>query len=180
MNIEVRLSVEDSPNSARGGRGRHPLLQAGPGPGRGRGGGRPSAYFCKHPPHQFTDDDAQRMVEEFIAGAPLEDRRRVKAVILAAGQGTRLRSIAASKPLAPVLGVPLIERVIDAAARGRRRRASWWSPGYEAEPLEAFLAELAVRRERRHRGRSQRPLAQIQRPVGRRPPGRGWTGPSRS
>lgn len=26
----------------------------------------PSAYFCKHPPRQFTDDKAYQMVEDFI------------------------------------------------------------------------------------------------------------------
>lgn len=68
MDLEMRLSVEDSPNSAgvsidairccklaldRGHKGvLHP----------------PSAYFCKHPPRQFTDDEAYRMVEAFIDG----------------------------------------------------------------------------------------------------------------
>jgi myo-inositol-1-phosphate synthase len=27
----------------------------------------PSAYFCKHPPRQFTDDQAFHMIENFIA-----------------------------------------------------------------------------------------------------------------
>jgi myo-inositol-1-phosphate synthase len=66
LNLELRLSVEDSPNSAGvvidaircckialdrkvGG----PLVS-------------PSAYFMKHPPHQFSDDDARLMVEEYI------------------------------------------------------------------------------------------------------------------
>lgn len=66
MNIEVRLSVEDSPNSAGvvidairccklalnhgiGG----PLIE-------------PSAYFKKSPPVQFTDSEAQKNLEEFI------------------------------------------------------------------------------------------------------------------
>jgi myo-inositol-1-phosphate synthase len=66
MNLEMRLSVEDSPNSAgvaidmirccklalmnnEGG-----ILSAA------------SAYFCKHPPVQFTDDQAYEMTEEFI------------------------------------------------------------------------------------------------------------------
>jgi myo-inositol-1-phosphate synthase len=67
MNLELRLSVEDSPNSAgvsidairccklgleRGDRG--PLLA-------------PSAFFMKHPPRQHTDDEAHRLTEEFIA-----------------------------------------------------------------------------------------------------------------
>ena len=36
---------------------------------RGKGGTlySPSAYFMKHPPKQFTDPEAHRMTEEFIA-----------------------------------------------------------------------------------------------------------------
>ncbi len=68
MDLELRLSVEDSPNSAgvvidsircmklalarkEGG-----ILYA------------PAAYFCKHPPRQYTDDKAHRMTEDFING----------------------------------------------------------------------------------------------------------------
>ena len=68
VEIELRLSVEDSPNSAGciidavrmtkialdrkiGG----PLISA-------------SAYFMKHPIQQFTDEKAREMVEEFIKG----------------------------------------------------------------------------------------------------------------
>jgi len=68
IDLEMRLSVEDSPNSAgvvidmircarlaldRGVAG--PLLG-------------PSAFFCKHPPEQFTDDEAFHMVSEFVNG----------------------------------------------------------------------------------------------------------------
>jgi len=37
---------------------------------RGKGGvlHSPSAYFCKHPPVQYTDEEACRMTEDFIAG----------------------------------------------------------------------------------------------------------------
>ena len=68
LNLELRLSVEDSPNSAGciidairiakialdrkiGG----PLISA-------------SAYFMKHPPVQYPDHKAREMVEEFIKG----------------------------------------------------------------------------------------------------------------
>jgi len=69
LNIELKLEVWDSPNSAgviidavrccklaldRGIGG--PLLG-------------PSAYFMKSPPVQYHDDDAHRMVEEFASGA---------------------------------------------------------------------------------------------------------------
>jgi myo-inositol-1-phosphate synthase len=68
LNLELRLSVEDSPNSAgvaidlvrcakvareRGLAG--PVLPA-------------AAYFCKHPPVQMTDDEAYAALEAFIAG----------------------------------------------------------------------------------------------------------------
>ena len=68
----------------------------------------------------------------------------MKCLIIAAGQGTRLRSIAASKPLARVAGVPLIEHVVRSAAAGGASEFVVVT-GYEAEPLEAFLAELADR-----------------------------------
>ena len=68
MNLELRLSVEDSPNSAGVSidmircaklaldRGQSGILEA------------PSAYFCKHPLRQFTDDEAFQMMEDFIKG----------------------------------------------------------------------------------------------------------------
>ena len=66
MNLELRLSVEDSPNSAgvaidmircakiARDRGLHGVVDPA------------SAYFCKHPRNQMTDDLAQRAVEDFI------------------------------------------------------------------------------------------------------------------
>ncbi|MEO8813277.1 MAG: NTP transferase domain-containing protein [Caulobacteraceae bacterium] len=69
----------------------------------------------------------------------------MKALIVAAGQGTRLRDIAASKPLALVRGVALIERVIEAAHIAGVREFVVVT-GYEGRRLEAFLAALAARR----------------------------------
>ncbi len=66
----------------------------------------------------------------------------MKCLIIAAGQGTRLRSIAASKPLARVAGLPLIEHVVRRAAEGGAS-AFVVVTGYEPGPLEAFLQELA-------------------------------------
>ncbi len=69
MNLELRLSVEDSPNSAgvaidmircarlaldRGLAG--PVIPA-------------SAWFCKHPPEQMTDDAARLAVERWVEGS---------------------------------------------------------------------------------------------------------------
>jgi len=66
MHLEMRLSVEDSPNSA--GVGIDAIRCAKLALTRGEGGilEAPSAYFCKHPPKQFTDDKAFQMIEEFI------------------------------------------------------------------------------------------------------------------
>ena len=70
IDLELRLSVEDSPNSAgvvidmiRCARIALDRRQAGVLEG-------PSAYFCKHPPQQFTDDEAFHLVARFISGPP--------------------------------------------------------------------------------------------------------------
>ncbi|MGA1842953.1 MAG: inositol-3-phosphate synthase [bacterium] len=68
MNLELRLSVEDSPNSA--GIVIDAVRCCKLALNRGKGGilYSPSAYFMKHPPKQFSDDEAHRMTEEFIQG----------------------------------------------------------------------------------------------------------------
>ena len=68
MNLELRLSVEDSPNSA--GITIDAIRCCKLAMDRGKGGVlySPSAYFMKHPPKQFSDDTAYTMMEEFIAG----------------------------------------------------------------------------------------------------------------
>ena len=83
MNLELRLSVEDSPNSA--GVAIDSLRCAKLALERGEGGvlEAPSAYFCKHPPRQFTDDEAYQMLENFIKRFPnnvreMSDYRRRK------------------------------------------------------------------------------------------------------
>ena len=71
MNLELRLSVEDSPNSAAvvldAVRCCKVALE------RGVGGALvgPSAFYCKHPMQQFSDDLAAQLTEEFIAGEAL-------------------------------------------------------------------------------------------------------------
>ena len=62
-------------------------------------------------------------------------------LILAAGHGSRLRAVSPSKPLTPVAGVPLIERVIRSAAAGGATRFTA-ATGHEAARLEAFLDRL--------------------------------------
>lgn len=68
MNIELRLSVEDSPNSA--GVAIDAIRCAKLALDRNQGGALngPSAYFYKSPPKQFNDDQAYLMTEKFISG----------------------------------------------------------------------------------------------------------------
>jgi 1L-myo-inositol 1-phosphate cytidylyltransferase len=64
-------------------------------------------------------------------------------VIIAAGQGTRLRALAASKPLARIAGAPLIEHIVRMAAAGGASEFVVVT-GYEPLPLEAELEGLAA------------------------------------
>jgi len=66
MNLELRLSVEDSPNSA--GVVIDAIRCVKLALDRGQGGvlEAASAYFCKHPPRQCTDDEAYRLTERYI------------------------------------------------------------------------------------------------------------------
>lgn len=72
MNLELRLSVEDSPNSA--GVAIDMIRCAKVALDRGVAGpvAAPSSFFCKHPPVQYTDEDAHKMTQSFIAGDEVE------------------------------------------------------------------------------------------------------------
>jgi myo-inositol-1-phosphate synthase len=67
MNVELRLSVEDSPNAAAC------VLDAirccRVALDRGESGALipPSAYYCKHPPQQFSDEAALRFLDSYLA-----------------------------------------------------------------------------------------------------------------
>src|SRR4051812_36392363 len=65
----------------------------------------------------------------------------MKALIVAAGFGSRLRAVSPSKPLTPVAGISLIERVIAAARRGGATDFVVVT-GHEGERVESFLATL--------------------------------------
>lgn len=66
IDIEMRLSVEDSPNSA--GVVIDMIRCARLALDRGAAGALlgPSAFFCKHPPEQYTDDEAFHMISKFV------------------------------------------------------------------------------------------------------------------
>ena len=65
------------------------------------------------------------------------------ALIVAAGYGSRLRAVSPSKPLTPVNGVPLIERVLRAALDGGVTDVTVVT-GHEGERLERHLASVAA------------------------------------
>jgi myo-inositol-1-phosphate synthase len=77
LQLELKLEVWDSPNSA--GVMIDAVRCAKIGLDRGIGGPlvAPSAYFMKSPPQQFTDDQAREMTEEFITEQPVVEKVEV-------------------------------------------------------------------------------------------------------
>ncbi len=68
----------------------------------------------------------------------------MKCLILAAGKGSRLRNKGDSKPLLPVLGVPIIERVIRNAVQGGAEDF-YIVTGNQKEKVTSFLNVLSKR-----------------------------------
>ena len=66
INLELRLSVEDSPNSAGVAIDAIRCVKLALDSGLCGVLEGPSAYFCKHPPHQYPDDEAYLMTEAFV------------------------------------------------------------------------------------------------------------------
>jgi len=66
----------------------------------------------------------------------------MKCLIIAAGKGTRIKSKGKIKPLVPLLGVSLIERVIRAAMEGGADEFVVIT-GYEGDKIALFLQKLA-------------------------------------
>jgi CDP-L-myo-inositol myo-inositolphosphotransferase len=69
----------------------------------------------------------------------------MKCLIIAAGKGTRMAEKGRPKPLIPLLGLPLIERVI-LTARNAGIDEFYVVTGYRGEEVRAFLDELSRRR----------------------------------
>lgn len=65
MNLEMRLSVEDSPNAAACVLDAIRYCQAARDMGEGGALVAPSALYCKHPPIQMEEQDAERALAEF-------------------------------------------------------------------------------------------------------------------
>jgi choline kinase len=70
----------------------------------------------------------------------------MKCLIIAAGQGTRLSTKSDSKPLIPLLGLSLIERVILTAKKGGLTDF-YVVTGYNGETVRHFLDRFSQRRD---------------------------------
>jgi myo-inositol-1-phosphate synthase len=94
LNVEVKLEVHDSPNSA--GVVIDAVRCAKIGLDKGMAGPlvAPSAYFMKSPPKQFRDDEARRMVDEFIQVAPAQTVKGAAAAPKGAGARSRKNAAA--------------------------------------------------------------------------------------
>jgi myo-inositol-1-phosphate synthase len=81
LNVELKLEVVDSPNSA--GVMIDAVRCCKLALDRGLSGAitAPSAYFMKSPPVQYTDDEARRLVESFIAGQQPESDQLIEALV---------------------------------------------------------------------------------------------------
>lgn len=80
MDMELRLSVEDSPNSA--GIVIDAIRCCKFAADRGLGGvlEGPSAYYCKHPMWQHVDSEAWNMLQEFVGVQSVADTRKVLSI----------------------------------------------------------------------------------------------------
>ncbi|MFZ0255044.1 MAG: inositol-3-phosphate synthase [Gammaproteobacteria bacterium] len=72
MNLELRLSVEDSPNSASIAIDAIRCVRLALDRHQGGVLNGPAGYFCKHPLRQYSDEEAYRLTEAFIKGTFLE------------------------------------------------------------------------------------------------------------
>lgn len=80
MNLECRLSVEDSPNSAGVVIDAIRCVKIALDNGMAGALLGPSAYFAKSPPVQYDDETAKKMVEDFIATYGGRKGRRSKSI----------------------------------------------------------------------------------------------------
>lgn len=161
MDLELRLSVEDSPNSA--GVVIDGVRCAKLGLMRGIGGPleAPSSYYMKSPPVQVRDSVARDLCDGFIAGDSPDIPRELKlasaghldtpktgtaptALILAAGKGSRLLpSTSLPKALAPVAGQTLAERVVQNLRDGAGISRFVVALGYEADTVKSHFQSVA-------------------------------------
>jgi myo-inositol-1-phosphate synthase len=91
LNVELKLEVWDSPNSA--GVVIDAIRCCKLGLDRKLGGALdgPSSYFMKSPPTQVTDGVAHQLTEAFIAGTPVDGKAAERVQAVPAPEGTARR-----------------------------------------------------------------------------------------
>jgi len=87
INLELRLSVEDSPNSAGVVIDAIRCLKLALDRHQGGVLYQPSAYFMKHPPIQYTDDKAYQLTEDFIKNK-IDEKTSIRKSIIELTQET--------------------------------------------------------------------------------------------
>ncbi|MCY4310443.1 MAG: NTP transferase domain-containing protein [Rhodospirillaceae bacterium] len=159
MDLELRLSVEDSPNSA--GVVIDALRCAALAKAREIGGpiDAPSSYFMKSPRRQLRDSEAREALDAFISAQNV-DRAIAQpvsiggvvssspscALILAAGMGSRLFPNASlPKPLAPVHGLTMAEWVVRTLKEAVGINHFVVSVGHEADTVESHFRSVCRR-----------------------------------
>ena len=164
LELELRLSVQDSPNSA--GVVMDAIRCAKLGLDRQLSGPleAPSSYYMKRPPRQVRDSVARDRCQAFIAGGspdvPRDHETEVKApslraqggaearsaLILAAGRGARLFPRATlPKPLTPIQGVTMAERVMTSLRQAASVKRFVVTLGHEADTVRPHFQSVAAR-----------------------------------
>ncbi len=164
MNLELRLSVEDSPNSA--GVVIDAIRCAKLGLERGLSGPleAPSSYYMKSPPIQIRDSQARELNDLYIGGGSAIIPNQLKrltvtpsdssdssgtvrsALVLAAGIGSRLfPDTTLPKPLTPVHGLTMAEHVVRTLCEGGRIQRFVIAVGYEAETVKSHFQSIGKR-----------------------------------
>jgi len=160
MELEMRLSVQDSPNSA--GVVIDGIRCAKLGLARGIGGPleAPSSYYMKSPPVQVRDSVAHDLCNAFIDGdspdipndlkrasaahLPQQSDTTPTALILAAGKGSRLLPMTSlPKPLATVSGQTLAERVVQNLRDGAGITRFVVALGHEGDTVKSHFQSVA-------------------------------------
>ena len=160
MELEMRLSVQDSPNSA--GVVIDGIRCAKLGLARGIGGPleAPSSYYMKSPPVQVRDSVAHDLCNAFIDGdspdipndlkrasaahLPQQSDTTPTALILAAGKGSRLLPMTSlPKPLATVSGQTLAERVVQNLRDGAGITRFVVALGHEGNTVKSHFQSVA-------------------------------------
>ena len=112
--------------------------------------GRDSTVFQASLAPEIVTDSQKRMPADYaglpvtLGAPPTTESVRMQCLIIAAGEGSRLRQNGSCKPLTPILGVPLIERVIRSGLQAGVDDF-YVVTGYQGRRVQDFLSRLSDR-----------------------------------